>query len=570
MDILQTPATLVPLLAGLGGLLWLAAIARRIVRLARYFQLEGYESKRYARWMLRARREQRYALGTLAVLLLLAAPVPTDFGVYEALAAGPGRGPVGVVQGIVGVALAALLLAGLPRDRQIKQPFVRTPRAMRLLVTALILGAALPVYYLAALAASYANRAPLDLLSAAFFSTMSGAIGLALAPLALPAANLLLWPVEAANRSRYMRSAKAHLKRSGATVICITGSYGKTTTKHYLHHILSARFRTLMTPKSYNTLMGISKVINETLAGDLSYEYFIVEADAYFVGENARICKLVEPHIGMVMTVGPMHLERLGSMENVAAAQYEIIAALPPEGAGIFNGDDPQVAAMCARGYPETRLMVTQRGASGARIVASGVRMMADGMHFEVEDTQTGARQAMRAPVYGETNVTNILMATAVAVHLGMSLPEIAARVATLQPAEHRMVRRVLADGTVIIDDAYSANPVGTKAALDVLALHDADRRRIVISSGMFELGAAHEAENRRLGEHMAAAATDVILIGSRQVRPVREGLLARQFPPERLHVVESLEAAIAIYRDILKPGDALLMLTDLPDTYAS
>ena len=85
-----------------------------------------------------------------------------------------------------------------------------------------------------------------------------------------------------------------------------------------------------MTPKSYNTLMGISRVINDILAGDASYEYFMVEADAYFVGENARICKLVEPQIGMVMTVGPMHLERLGSMANIATAQYEIIESLPP------------------------------------------------------------------------------------------------------------------------------------------------------------------------------------------------------------------------------------------------
>src|SRR5690606_32548244 len=121
--------------------------------------------------------------------------------------------------------------------------------------------------------------------------------------------------------------------------------------KHYLQHILSGRFRSLMTPKSYNTLMGISKAINETLSGSASYEYFIVEADAYFVGENASICDLVEPVIGVVMTVGPMHLERLGSMEAIVTAQYEIIEALPPDGAGFFNGDDPEVLKMAGRGH---------------------------------------------------------------------------------------------------------------------------------------------------------------------------------------------------------------------------
>jgi UDP-N-acetylmuramoyl-tripeptide--D-alanyl-D-alanine ligase len=223
---------------------------------------------------------------------------------------------------------------------------------------------------------------------------------------------------------------------------------------------------------------------------------------------------------------------------------------------------------MTERGYPNTRLMVTQKGEPGARITATNVRMAADGLHFEISDTVKGGCVTVYAPLYGETNVTNILMATAVAVHLGMPLSDIARQVATLQPAEHRLVRRMLPDGTVIIDDAYSANPVGAKAALEVLGLQ-AGAHRIVISSGMFELGAVAEQENRKLGERMADAATDVILIGPKQTGAVRDGLLKAGFPPDRMHTVDTLEEAIAIYRGMLLPGDALLMLTDLPDTYA-
>jgi UDP-N-acetylmuramoyl-tripeptide--D-alanyl-D-alanine ligase len=237
---------------------------------------------------------------------------------------------------------------------------------------------------------------------------------------------------------------------------------------------------------------------------------------------------------------------------------------------GVFNGDDPQVRAMLDRNYPRTRLMVTQHEVPGARLCASHVQMRADGLHFDVRDTETGAEQALYAPLYGETNVTNILMAAAVALHLGMSLEEIAARAATLEPAEHRLVRRVLPNGTVVIDDAYSANPVGTKAALEVLKLHTQSRHRVVVSSGMFELGPAQEQENYRLGQRIAAAATDVILIGAKQVAPLKAGLLAGQFPADRLHVVETLREAMALYPTILQPGDTLLVLTDLPDTYAS
>ncbi|MCC7206964.1 MAG: UDP-N-acetylmuramoyl-tripeptide--D-alanyl-D-alanine ligase [Anaerolineae bacterium] len=570
LNSLFAPAALVPLLTFAFGLLWMAATVRRIVRLARYFQLEGYETPRYLRWLARTRRETRYILATIAAILFLTIPVLSDFSLFSPFSDRLERGAIGVIQAILGAAAAVLLFVALPHDRQVKQPFNPTPRARRLLGAAIVLGLLIPAFYLIMLAANLAGGATPDLPGTAYFGAMAGLLALALAPLMLPLANAAMYPVEASVRAGYLRSAKAHLKRSGAKVICITGSYGKTSTKHYLQHILSARFRSLMTPKSYNTLMGISKVINETLSGDASYEYFIVEADAYFVGENASICRLVEPQFGMVMTVGPMHLERLGSMDAIAAAQYEIIESLPADGAGFFNGDDPEVLKMAARGHPQTRVIVSHKGAPGARFAATDVQMKADGLHFTVTDASSGASQPVVAPLYGETNVTNILMAIAVAVHLGMSLAEIAPRVATLEPAEHRMVRRVLPDGTTIIDDAYSANPVGTAAALDVLKLHDHSLHRIVISSGMFELGPAHEAENRKLGERLAAAATDVILIGPKQVGPVRDGLLSQGFPADRLHVVETLDEAIAVYQRILVPGDTLLVLTDLPDTYAA
>jgi UDP-N-acetylmuramoyl-tripeptide--D-alanyl-D-alanine ligase len=558
-------ATLIPILCLLSVPVWLALMGRRVYYLARYFQLEGYERPRFWRWYARTRRERRFTALSLAILLLISSPAILPASVFSA-----NRGEAALLFFGFAIFFMVALWARLPRDPQVKQPFKRTPRAMRLLITALLLGAALPLYYHLMLIRNSLDGYAYDLPLLVVASASSGTLPLVLAPLILPLANALMFPYEESRRRYFMRKAAQTLRASGATVIAITGSYGKTSTKHYLHHILNGRFRAYMTPKSYNTLMGISRVVNDEFARDPHYDYFIAEADAYFVGENASICRLVAPKLGAVMSVGPMHLERLGSMENIIKAQYEIIEALPPEGVGFFNGDDPHVLAMAERGYPQTRVIISQQGVRGARFEALNVQFCPEGTIFTVRDNASGATCEMFMPLYGTTNVTNVLMAIAIAAHEGMSLEEIAPRVATLQPTEHRLVRHQLPDGTVIIDDAYSANPVGTKAALEVLALHTHSKRRIVVSSGMFELGAQSEAANRALGAHMAAAATDIILIKSPQTPAVREGALEAGFPVERLREVANLEEAAAYYRGILEAGDTLLLLTDLPDVYAA
>lgn len=562
---------------------WLVVGGLRILRYARYFQQEGYEFERYRLWLSRNQAEKRYfvrcsvllvvqwiilfAFLTGAVNWLLAAVLSTNYLLQGAMWSN-------IILLASNLVLAAVTLYLAPRDHMIKQKFAPTQRAVRLLITAFIVVAVWEMIPL--LVAGLIDPAGPLVVRFVLVVVAVGIAVIVVSPLiyvvnisALPLANVINWPIEESLRQFYLARARRYLKRSGATVIAITGSYGKTSTKHYLNHILEGRFRVLMTPKSYNTLLGISRVINDVLSKDVSYEYFIVETDAYFVGENARICKLVEPQMGMIMTVGPMHLERLGSMENIEKAQYEVIQSLPPGGVGFFNGDDPAVRKMAGRGYPQTAIMVTKAGVPGAQIEALNVRMTAEGLDFDVRDNRTDETRSMHTPLYGDHNVTNILMATAVAHHLGMSLAEIGMRVTTLEPAEHRLIRRVLPDGIILIDDTYSANPVGTETALGVLALHKESPHRVVVSSGMFELGAVSEQENRKLGQRIADVATDAILIGATQTKAVKEGLVNCNFPLDHLHVVATLNEAVEIYRGILRPGDALLMLTDLPDTYA-
>ena len=437
---------------------------------------------------------------------------------------------------------------------EVKQQFTRTQRALRLVFTSCVLVGLL---------------AFTGVFIGIVGVVISGALAYLLAPLMYPLANILMYPVEAALRQGYLSKAKAALQAAGPTVIAITGSYGKTTTKEYIAHLLGARYNVLKTPKSYNTLMGVCRVINQMLPSHEQYDYFIVEMGAYITGEIAAICRLTAPQISLVTAVGPMHLERFGSIENTAKVKYEIIEALPLDGAAIFNLDDPRVQAMDARGYPVQRFGVTREDAPGARLRASQIRMTAEGLNFIVTDAQSGETVQIRAPVYGDHNVTNILMALAVAQHVGIPLQDSALRAATLEPAEHRLVRRVLPNGLVTIDDAYSANPVGSRQALRVLDLHrTATNMLAVITSGMIELGPIQDEENHKLGVDMAKVATDVVLINPKQAEPVLRGLLEANFPLEHIHSVETTSAAIAWMTANAGAGDAVLIMSDLPDTY--
>ena len=330
-----------------------------------------------------------------------------------------------------------------------------TPRALRLLVAAFALAI---VILIGAVVLAYTIVAMTSTAEFAVY-TVIGLVVYHLSPLILPLANIVMYPVEAGFRWMFRRRAANTLRRANPTVIGITGSFGKTSTKEYLAHILNGRFRAYATPKSYNTLMGVCIAINNELTNNFGYDFFIVEMGAYVKGEIKGICDLVKPQIGIVTAVGPQHLERFGSLETTSRAKYELIEALPADGVAVFNWDNPYVRAMYERGYPETRIGVTWQNTDLAmqlRFHARNIQTTVDGLQFDVVDTLTGEEQHLTTGLVGQHNVTNILLAVATARHLGMTLPEIALRVASLEPAEHRLQRRTLPGGVTVIDDAYS------------------------------------------------------------------------------------------------------------------
>ncbi|NWF71243.1 MAG: UDP-N-acetylmuramoyl-tripeptide--D-alanyl-D-alanine ligase [Chloroflexi bacterium] len=539
-------------------LVWLIGACLRIVRQARFYQIEEYMSGRYLRWLLAQR--YRWLPGRPFLAWFVGA------GLAFFLAEAPGS-PL--------PAIIALLAAGIgaypERDKEVKKALKFTDRVKRMLAAAFVLAVALALAG-AALVLSLPTDSPE--IPAVIAASMGFALVIA-APLLLVTGNLLMTPVEALLRARFEAQARAVLAEANLTVIGITGSYGKTSTKTYLAHILNSRYKAYPTPKSYNTLMGVCIAINNDIANNRSLEYFIAEMGAYIPGEIERICDLTHPSISIVVEVGPQHLERFGTLENIASAKYEIIRALPPDGVGVFNWDNPYVRAMYERGYPQTRIAVSravdpaQVPADGPRLIASNVEESLNGLSFTVTDTHSNQREDFQTPLLGQHNVTNVLLATAVALHEGVPLKDVARAVRSLQPAESRLVRNVLPEGITVINDAYSANPVGVVHALRVLGMHQTGKR-LLITPGMVELGPLMESENRKLGEIAAQYATDVILVGARQTDAVKQGLLNVGFPAERLHITATLAEAVEWYQTNLQTGDTVLFLNDLPDVYAS
>jgi len=537
--------------------LWLAGTWLRLYQQARFYQIEEYMSRRYLKWVLNNPRHLRpprpigaWLIG-LAVAFLMAeapdSPLP-----------------------LVIVCIAALIGIIPQQEREQKKKLVRTQRVTRILLAAAAASAlALAVSYFGA-----SSIVPRDISLIRILTASSiGMVVYLLAPIWLISGSLFMQPLEIYLRQRYLNQARRVLAAINPKIIGITGSYGKTTTKNFLRDIMSLRFRTYATPKSYNTLMGISLAINRDLADDYRSEYFISEMGAYVPGEIDRICQLTPPDIAIVTEIGPQHLERFKTLENTSAAKYEIIKNLKPEGVGVFNWDNVYIQKMVAQGYPHTRLTIsrelnlTQARRQNVTWIASDIHESLAGLRFTVTHVESGREAVLRTSLLGEHNVTNLLLCIAVAWHEGIPLSDIARRIHTLKPAESRLVRQTSAAGITILNDAYSANPKGAASALKVLGMHT-DGKRLVITPGMIELGIMQDAENRKLGKLAAQFATDIVLIGSEQTQPILEAIQETHFDMARVRVFETLAESVHWYQQHLMADDAVLFLNDLPDTY--
>jgi UDP-N-acetylmuramoyl-tripeptide--D-alanyl-D-alanine ligase len=346
--------------------------------------------------------------------------------------------------------------------------------------------------------------------------------------------------------SALQRLAAYWRARHDIRVVGVTGSVGKTTCKELIAAVLGARYRVLKSPENLNTEIGLPLTL---LYLAEEHERAVLEMAMYGPREINLLCRIAAPQTGVVTNVGPVHLERLGSMGAIAAAKAELVEALPVDGLAVLNGDDPQVAAMATRTKART-LLYGQSAQCEVRADDLRGRGL-EGISFRL--SYEGESVAVETPLPGRHHVYPALAAAAVGLSEGMTLAEIAAALRQARPDLRLRVRRATS-GATVLDDSYNASPQSMLAALDLLA--ELPGRRIAVLGEMRELGAAEEEGHRQVGERAAACAGLVLVVGER-ARPLYEAALAAGTEARFFNAPED---ALPVLRDELKSGDHVLV----------
>lgn len=374
-------------------------------------------------------------------------------------------------------------------------------------------------------------------------------------------ANVLNAPIEKGVRQYYINDARKKLDSApNLTVIGVTGSYGKTSVKFYLKTLLQARYSVLATPESYNTPMGVVKTIRESLKP--SHEIFVCEMGAYRLGEIKEICDIVKPEHGVITAIGPQHLDTFLNIENIKTTKFELADALPKEGMLFLNGDNEYIQEKSVA-Y-ENRIFYYSEG-SGAGYMAKDIAVSQLGTDFTVV-APNGDTERFQMKLIGMHNVINVMGAVAVAHKLGIELKDLKIPMRRIVPVEHRMEMREHGDVT-IIDDAYNSNPIGSKAAVETLAMFEGIK--ILITPGMVDLGKDEEEYNYKFGTYAADCCDYILLVGRKHTEPILRGALRKGFPVERCLVYDKLEEALNYAYSIRGEGHKYILLeNDLPDNY--
>ena len=380
------------------------------------------------------------------------------------------------------------------------------------------------------------------------------ALGAVIAAVAAPsfvdAALLITKPIEERLAQPFVHTASIRLRQVAPTIVGITGSYGKTSTKNHLAHLVAGTKQVVPTPRSFNNRAGLATAVNEHLA--LGTEVFIAEMGTYGLGEIAEMVEWCPPAIGIITAIGPVHLERMRTEETIARAKEEILGRAST---AIVNVDSPLL-----------RPVADRAAAAGKKVVrVSAMDPTADVVVVDRVVT-VGGREVARMPADLSAAPSNIACAVAAAIELGVAPEDVASRLATIPPVEFRQTVSRSADrGYSIIDDTYNANPTGARTALELLAKTVGPTgRQVLVTPGMVELGVRQKDENRAFAALAGAQCSDVVVVGHTNRTALVAG--ARSAANAVVHVVETRQEALDWVRSQLGDGDAVLFECDLPD----
>jgi len=344
-------------------------------------------------------------------------------------------------------------------------------------------------------------------------------------------------------------AAQAWRARFNTRVVGITGSVGKSSTKELIHSVLSRQYRTLKSPGNRNSVLGLPPVLLELRP---FHEYAVLEMGMYTPGEIARLCEMARPVVGVVTIVGPVHLERAGSLEAIVAAKQELVESLPANGTAVLNYDDERVMGMAAH----TQARIFTYGLNPrADLWANNIRSMGlEGIRFTLHYGQEAL--SVQVPLIGRHSVHTALRATAVGLVEGLSWDKIISGLADSR-AQLRLVAVPGPRGSTIIDDTYNSSPDSAMAALNLL--QDLDGRRLAVLGDMLELGYMEEEGHRLVGRRAAGVAQVLVTVGPRG-RWIGEEALTVGMARDRVFMVEDVETAVSTLQEIIAPQDMILI----------
>ena len=510
------------LLTALVFIAWMAFATKRLMTYLHILQQDDYDNARLMRWIF----EYRVFDKRLSAMLLI----------------------IGFLSFFIPHLLTALLLVLAfgwtaynekdPRQSTSKKKLVMTQRARRIFFFALALAVILGLW-------SFVIPLPLLWI-----------LSVQMVPAALFLANILLIPVEKSIQKKFWNEAHAKLLTCNPKIIGITGSFGKTSVKHILGHILKTQAPTLITPGSVNTPMGITRIIREQLEDN--HKYFIVEMGAYGPGSIARLCDLVPPDMGIITAIGHAHYERFKTLETVAQAKFELAEA-------VLKKNGKIIVHEAVLEQPYAAQIKTEN-------LQNFITCGEDALH--TEQTEKGLRvkviyedasYTIEAPLYGLHHGGNIALAFVAAINLGIPAENIITALKSTPQITHRLEVKPQADGRIFIDDAFNSNPKGFRAALELLDFLGKNRRKILITPGMVELGEAHATQHQEIGKIAGEICDVVIAVNPGRIRNFTNAI--KNSGAQLIEVARFTEAAEWLEKN-KKPGDVILIENDLPDLY--
>ncbi len=350
------------------------------------------------------------------------------------------------------------------------------------------------------------------------------------------------------------RLAAAARVQFHGTVVGLTGSSGKTTTKEFIAAVLARSGETLATAGNLNNELGVPLTL---LRLRQNHRFAVVEMGMNARGEISYLASLAMPHIGVITTVGAAHLQGLGSVQAVARAKGELLTALAPDGLAIIPSH-VRYPWLLTAGLRAPLMTVGERKVDEIRLLR--VRSTLTGTRATIE--VDGERHPLRLRLAGRHNLHNALLALAVGRELGVAIPDALDALAAVDPPAMRGEIRQLDDGTPLVLDCYNANPQSMRVSVDTFV--EGAPGGLLVLGDMLELGPAGPAAHREIGAHLAelpGAIADLTVIG---VGPLSEQLVAAAraagLPADRAHHASDADAAVDLVRAHRRPGQPILL----------